>query len=437
MRCLHQQLVDFDRAKNGLEKDEFDKRYLKLKKDICFLLDEVATRSATSKQLYMMTRDDKGAAPSFLRKAASNCSYKWGVYYFNILTKEKKKLELIRVNYLMAQAGKAIKTNDIADALDSLKVVVSKFPDESEAGKLMEKIISLRPGSINTTNSSFVHNAIKLRNDHRFKPVNNFTHVKLKRPFSIVLQKKSSLIWVSDSIDNSLYCFSRQGHYKSKLKADFNNPCGLIKESDNRFWICDTGNRRLVECRDGKPGRTILLNHILGSYTCPFPLMGKIHEDIFHLIAMNKTSQKRCLITLKKERPNVWQEIIPVQKEYRLTGIAADSDIFFSDYFSKHIFRFDNTIKKTIPFGEDWLQTRMSALATHNQQLFIAADNYLLKYTKNGTRIFECALKQMFKEDDERIEDITIAAEEKREVQLFISAYSPVKNTGRIYQVTV
>ncbi len=427
-------LEDIDR----LEGNCFENEYQKLHKELELLQKRVSLCYETSKQIELMARDNEKALENanFLRSIASSSFHSNWVLQNRSIEGSRDKIKRVYQAYILKKIRESADHGRIDQALSKVQEILKEDPNNQKANNFLEKVI--RAGSNGPSRAS-LHSAEKakdIKDRYRCKYLGSFGHPELKRPFSLVTQENGEVIYASDPVSDKIHSFSRMGQYRGSVGGSFKRPLGLIQDSENCFWVCDSGNKRLVAIdAGGHKIKTYSLDTKFKNYLFVHPVFGTIEDGRFFLVANKKEGGRKGLLTFHKDIPNDLHEIVSADLGQRFTGLAFWGKwILFTEYFSPQMFMLRADDGQISALKEEWVKSSMKHLVAAGKWVFVCAQHYLLKLdmtTKNF--VFFLPAKKIFKEKDEVIEGIIARPDTTGRYFLYLSTYSESKNIGYIH----
>jgi hypothetical protein len=427
---------------SGLEINCFETEYLKLQDELESLQRLISPVFATSKQLYLQTciKEKPLTDGSFLSVIASSHFQSTQGQVKRIQREGNEKLEIIRKTYLFKRIGESDDLGKIDETLENIERILKKEPNNQAAHKFLDKLIIAGSNDVSNLSWNYLEKAKCLQNRFRCKYLGCFSHPEMKRPFSLVSQENGKIIYTSDPISCKIHRFSRDGQYIGPVEGNYKHPFGLIYESENCFWVCDSGNRRLVAIGEGGSIIKIFsLDFEFKNYPFSYPIFGFLSNNRFYLVNNNKEGDVRVLLTFRKDNHNDWHEIVPADMGQRFTGLTLWEDmIFFTEYFSSHMLMLPTEHGKIYPLEKEWGQSTMKQLVSVGKWVFVCAEHYLLKYDMTSKELlFSLSVKEKFTEKDEVIEDVSVGPHVDGKSFLYLSTYSADKNIGYIHTYEV
>lgn len=336
-----------------------------------------------------------------------------------------------------------IKQNDLRDKSSKLKTTLSTYytdkgnyfqKDEkcNEALDAWEEVLKTEPGNdyihsklikiIIDQNNDIKNRAEYLKDRYRFKYIGSFGNDKITKPVYMCASETKKIMFVSDYESHKIHKFTFDGEYIGRVPVEIETPIGLFLEGENKLWICDFGNSRIL-CTDfnGKVLEKININQILNkSNESMNPAFGCVKGDRIYLTLLNNSRESRMVISFNKNSPFTFLEKLSIENLPSILEINfINNALFAANYEPGMLFTFNPTQKQFVQFADIQLLGNVKRFIKTDDGLFVICDKQLLKIDSKGKLIYSADLEKILKDSSQP----TCMAILKRKKKLFIADY--------------
>lgn len=363
--------------------DEIDDEAAKIKQDINYHYDNMANSLSIFNNMNLINNSN-----DYCISDAMNIKG-------NDLREKTEKLQEMLSLYYMDKGDYFQKQGKFNEALDSWEKILKTDPANDHICLELKRMTTVR------------HNDIKrklknLENKYKFKYIGNFGSNKMKKPMYMCVSETAKKIFISDYTGHKIHRFTVDGESDGTIPVEVKNPLGLFIEEENKLWVCDSGNGKLL-CVDfkGKVSEEIDINKILNNNSRSLiPFVGCIKNEQIYLSIMADLAWKNSiLISFNKKDPTTSLKIIPTDNLQLIVDMQfINDDLFVANHSPGQLFVFNQDFTKNVPFADsNQISGMQQRFLEIDNALFVTADRHVLKLNSNGSLVFAANLKATLK----------------------------------------
>ncbi len=268
--------------------------------------------------------------------------------------------------------------------------------------------------------------AKKIQRKYQFKYLGNFGQGIVKRPLSIQALDGHG-VYILDHGEGLVHHFSTHCDYLGPLDLNLKNPLGLFTDDRNNFWICDSGNSRLLKIdTTGKRTSTIRLAPLLpNDDDMIYPAFGCGSQGLIFLVLMDQNHQRRRIVVIDTDQGMTVQEIMAPDCLQLPEGIEIDGDhLYLTDFLARALYVYNMKQRRLYPLLQRSLQLNPPRrCVVTGDALFVTAGQTISKLRLNGETIFTVDLAASTQNKSVHPLDLTMAKQAQENI-LFVTDMS-------------
>ena len=269
------------------------------------------------------------------------------------------------------------------EAFDEWEKILKNDPANPFVDFQLKKMLSAKDNGYKID-----HREYKTR--YLFDYIGSFAAAQVDEPVYMCASEPQQLLFVSDYGGNKIHKYTVAGRYHGEIPVQVKHPIGIFLERENKLWICDFGNRRIL-CTDfnGNVIEEIKADQIGNRGVDSLsPAFGCIEGTHIYLTLLNKTQKSRMVISFDKKKPISSFEKYACNFSSVLEVQSYKNQLILANRFPARLLALNQIKKKLVQFTDLQLSWDIKRFCTIDNDFFYITNTQIIKLNATGELIF-------------------------------------------------